>query len=73
MDNLLFINTKLNKEVIYMALTTEELAKVQAMKDKAEELQALVRESLSIQNVGGSHIANELTKVIKNAKDLGAV
>lgn len=55
-----------------MALTIEEAAKAKAIAEKLTELQSYVRGSLSLQATGGSHIANELSGVIKAAKELEA-
>lgn len=53
-----------------MALTPEEAAKATAIAKKLDELQTIIRNSLSLQAVGGSHIANELSGPIKAAKEL---
>lgn len=51
-------------------MTTEQLEKVQAILDKAVELQGLIRNSLPAMNVGAGHVGNELQEVIENAQDL---
>lgn len=53
-----------------LVLDGENAAKAEEVKAKALELQKLVQESLSLQAVGGSHIANELNTVKRLADEL---
>jgi hypothetical protein len=48
------------------ASATAAIAAIALVTAKATELQKAVRSSLSIQAVGGSHIANQLTTVLEN-------
>jgi hypothetical protein len=56
-----------------MALVAGDLAVVQTVANKLVELQHEIRNSLSLQAVGGSHIANELTKALVKLEGIGAV